>query len=224
VCSSFGSTRLSETEFVDYYGFLMVSPQADRAMVEWAVRLMLTRFGPKNAETADAEKYEFTKAAYRALVDPAKRAEYDGVWNQQKGDAAASPAGSPERRSSARNGQPPIEKIVVQLEATVDDVYLQIKIRQAVLSALYDVMITNPRQPDMGRSEIAKSVNCRIDDLEFGIWFLRERGVIKTSNSGLYAITSEGVEWVESGGVPHLTPKSAPQSVEPISSDALRAG
>lgn len=215
---------MSETEFVDYYDFLMVSPQADRAMVEWAVRLMLTRYGPKNPDTADAEKYETTKAAYRALVDPAKRAEYDALWNKQKGSSAPSRAGKQERRSSARKGQPPIEKIVVELEATVEDVHLQIKLRQAVVSALYNVMITNPRTPEMGRAEIAKALTCRIDDLEFPVWFLRESGLIKTSNAGDYSITAEGAQWVESGGVPHLTPKATPQPVEPISTDNRRVG
>lgn len=215
---------MSETEFVDYYDFLMVSPQADRAMVEWAVRLMLTRYGPKNPDTADAAKYETTKAAYRALVDPAKRAEYDALRNKQRGSSKPSRAGKQERRSSARSGQLPIDKIVVELDATVDDVRLQIKLRQAVVSALYNVMITNPRVPEMGRAEIAKAVNCRIDDLEFPVWFLRASGFIKTSNAGDYSITAEGARWVESGGVPHLTPKATPQPVEPISADTRRAG
>ena len=110
-----------------------------------------------------------------------------------------------------------------QVLCSLADVELQQRLRIATLSAVYDIMIRNPRDPELGRADIAKAVHCRIDDLEFPIWFLREQGLLKTSNSGLYSITSQGVEWVESGGVPHLTPQSAPQPVElPI--DTLRAG
>lgn len=214
----------TETEFVDYYEFLMVSPQADRAMLEWAVRLMLTRYGPKNPETADADKYEITKASYRALIDPAKRSEYDSLWTQHKGEPGPAEEGKRERRSSGRAGQPPIDKITIELDATEEDVRLQVKLRQAILSAVYDALINSPRNPELGRAEIAKRVQCRIDDLEFPIWFLRERNLLRTSNMGLYALTAEGVLWVESGGVPHLAPKSAAPALEPLPVETLRAG
>jgi hypothetical protein len=216
---------LSATEFVDYYDFLMVSPQADKAMLEWAVRLMLTRYGPNSPETADAPKYETTKAAYRALIDPVKRAEYDRLWDKHKGQPGPAEAGKRERRiSPSRAGQPPLDKIRVEHEATEEDVRLQVKLRQAVISALYDVLITNPRNIELGRAEVAKAIHCRIDDLEFPIWFLRECGLIKTSNAGDYSITADGVKWVEAGGVPHLAPKASPKAVEELPTGARRAG
>jgi hypothetical protein len=216
---------LSATEFVDYYDFLMVSPQADKAMLEWAVRLMLTRYGSKTPETADAAKYETTKVAYRALIDPIKREEYDRLWVKHKGQPGPTEAGKRERRTiPSRAGQPPLDKICVEHDATEEDVRLQVKLRQAVVSALYDVLITNPRNIELGRAEVAKAVHCRIDDLEFPIWFLRECGLIKTSNAGDYAITADGVKWVESGGVPHLAPKASPKVVEELPTGARRAG
>jgi hypothetical protein len=216
---------LSATEFVDYYDFLMVSPQADKAMLEWAVRLMLTRYGPKTPETADPAKYETTKAAYRALIDPVKREEYGQLWVKHKGQSRPTESGKRERRAPpGRAGQPTLEKICVVHEATEDDVRLQVKLREAVLSALYDVLITNPRNIELGRAEIAKAMHCRIDDLEFPIWFVREIGLIKTSNAGDYSITALGVQWVESGGIPHLTPKVSPKVVEELPTNTRRAG
>jgi curved DNA-binding protein len=216
---------LSGTEFVDYYDFLMVSPQADKAMLEWAVRLMLTRYGPKTPETADAAKYETTKLAYRALIDPVKREEYNQLWLKHKGQHSPAAAVKRERRStSSRPGNRSLEKICIELEATEEDVRLQLRLRQAVLSALYDALITDPRNPERGRAEIAKTIHCRIDDLEFPVWFLRERGFIKTSNAGDYSITSDGVQWVEAGGVPHLAPKASPKAVEELPTGSRRAG
>ena len=133
--------------------------------------------------------------------------------------------GKRERRTQpGRAGQPSLEKICVEHEATEDDVRLQVKLRQAVISALYDVLITHPRNIELGRAEIAKAVHCRIDDLEFPIWFVRELGLIKTSNAGDYSITALGVQWVESGGVPHLTPKTSPKVVEELPTTARRVG
>ncbi len=203
----------------------MVSRHADKAMLEWAVRLMLTRYGPKSPETADPEKYETTKAAYRALVDPDKRREYDQLWQKRKGRQDPPEPKKTERRAGlGRGAQTPSENIVVQLEATEEDVRLQIRLRQAVLAALYDVLITNPRNIELGRADVAKAIQCRIDDLEFPIWFLRECGYIKTSNAGDYSITAEGVRWVEGGGVPHLAPKSTSKIVEELPANARRAG
>lgn len=202
----------------------MVSPRADKAMLEWAVRLMLTRYGPKSPETADEQKYELTKAAYRALADPDKRKEYDQLWAKHKSQPVLAEAGRRERRASMRDANAPIENVCVELEATEEDVRLQVKLRQAVLSALYDVLITNPRNIELGRADIAKAVHCRIDDLEFPIWFLRECGYIKTSNAGDYSITADGVKWVEAGGVPHLAPKPMSKAVEELPTGARRAG
>ena len=212
--------------FIDYYAFLMLSPQADRAMIEWAARLMLTRYGAKNPQTADPEKHELVKTAYRTLVDSKRKAAYDKLWQEQVGakHAAPSPTDSETRGTAAskKNGQVerredvarvPLEKIQIEFTATLDDARVQRRLRQAVVSSLYDVLVTNPRNPELGRAEIARAVGCRVDDLEFCIWFLRERELIKTSNSGLYAITSSGVEWVESGGVPHLSEATGPHIV-----------
>ncbi len=217
--STFGLTLLESGDFIDYYAFLMISPQADRAMIEWAARLMLTRYGEKNPHTADPEKHELVKTAYRTLVDAKRKAEYDKLRQQHAGGGAPAsdeeqPTGGEthgERRS--RDGRVPISKIKVEHTATLDDSRVQRRLRQAVLSVLYDIIITNPRNPELGRAEIARAVGCRVDDLEFAVWFLREKDLIKTSNSGLYAITSVGVEWVESGGVPHLSEPAGPHIV-----------
>lgn len=209
--------------FVDYYDFLMISPQADRAMVEWAVRLMLARYGKKNDQQADEEKYNLVKEAYRALADPKRRAAYD----QQREEilaknAATAPAANVSTLPARLEGQRvEPESVRIELTATVDDVRLQKRIRQGIMSSLYDVITTRPRNPELGRAEIARSIGLTIDDMEFGIWYCREQGLLRTTAQGLYAITTKGVDWVENGGVGHLTEKPGPQI---ISADSPRLG
>ncbi|MBI1356663.1 MAG: DnaJ domain-containing protein [Acidobacteria bacterium] len=199
--------------FVDYYEFLMVSPQADRAMVEWAVRLMLTRYGKKNEQQSDPEKYELVKEAYRTLADPKRRAAYDKEREQHLAQARGPQGGSSGNVLPVRLEGEPLDPATVQVElnAGIEDVLTQKRLRQAIMSTLYDVMITRPRNPELGRAEIARAIQVRIDETEFAIWYLRERELLRTTNQGLYAITTDGVDWVENGGVPHLTEKASPQ-------------
>ncbi len=214
--------------FVDYYEFLMVSPTADRAMIEWAVRLMLTRYGKKNGEQADPAKYELVKEAYRTLADPKRRELYDSLRKSEASPEQESPAGSSIEALSravvprSKDQKTSVDTIRVVQTATPDDVALQLKMRQGVMSSLYDIVVTRPRNPELGRAEIARAMNARIDEIEFTIWFLRENDLLKTTNQGLYGITAKGVEWVENGGVPHLSerpPAPGPQPL-PAASDS----
>lgn len=214
---------MSSDQFVDYYEFLMVSPSADRAMIEWAVRLMLTRYGKKNGDHADPAKYELVKEAYRTLADPKRRELYDNLRKDHVGPEPGPvemPAGAmvPAR---AKDQKVTIESIKVEQTAKISDVRLQRKLREGVMASLYDIVVTRPRNPELGRAEIARAMGARIDEIEFTLWFVRELGLMKTTNQGLYAITAKGVEWVENGGVPHLTehPVESP-GPRPASSEA----
>ncbi len=218
---------MQDAEFVDYYEFLMVSPEADRAMIEWAVRLLVSRYGKKNGHFVDEARYNQVREAYRTLVDRDKREEYDrrraarrAVPAVQNGapqppvhapvvvPSAAAPIGAARRRDP--------NDIQVKLSATLEDVALEKRKRQALMSALYDILLRRPRNPELGRAEVARTVGVHGDELECAIWYMRDLGFLKTTNAGLYAITPKGVEWVEAGGVPHLaTPAVQPAADEP---------
>ena len=203
---------MATDQFVDYYEFLMVSPTADRAMIEWAVRLMLTRYGKKTGEDADPAKYELVKEAYRTLADPKRRELYDALRRDhaepiEPHETFEAPPGAIATLRTKDNNVT-VESIRVEQTATAADVELQIRLRQGVMSALYDIVVTRPRNPELGRAEIARAMEARIDEIEFTIWFLREKELLRTTNQGLYGITAKGVDWVEGGGVPHLTPSA----------------
>ena len=217
-----GVAALENGPFVDYYEFLMISPQADRAMVEWAVRLMLARYGKKNDQQGDEEKYNLVKEAYRVLADPKRRAGYDKDREAYLPSGEVLGAGGASAMPERADGAPlDPDSIHVSLVATLDDVRLQKRIRQGLMSSLYDIMITRPRNPELGRAEIARVIGVSIDQMEFAIWYLREQEFLRTTPQGLYTLTTKGVDWVENGGVGHLTEKpEAPAPGQP----ALRLG
>jgi DnaJ domain len=168
--------------FIDYYDFLMISPTADRQMVEWAARLMLARYDPQKSKTPDEKKCELVKEAFRTLADPKKRSAYDTELTKQK----------------------PVATIDVKSEVTLQDVVDAQRMRQAIMTMLYQAVMRRPRDPDVGRTDLARQIGVSPQDLEFGLWFLREKNWITATQAGSYAITVSGAEWVEAGGVPEL--------------------
>jgi curved DNA-binding protein len=168
--------------FIDYYDFLMISPTADRQMVEWAARLMLARYDPQKSKTPDEKKCELVKEAFRTLADPKKRATYDTELTKQK----------------------PAVTIDVKAEVTLQDVVEAQHLRRAIMTVLYQAVMRKPRDPDVGRTDLARLVGVTAQDLEFALWFLREKDWITATQAGSYAITVTGAEWVETGGVPEL--------------------
>ena len=218
IAMSKAADKMPPSEFIDYYDLLMVSPQADRAMIEWAVRLLAARYGKKNGRHVDEERYNEVREAYRTLVDPQKREAYDKLRAQKLGAGGPSAAnGAPTPAAAAQ--LPPLavklepgarrkaEDIRVVLTATVDDVIVERRKRKGVMSALYDIMVRRPRNPELGRAEIARSAGVSNDELEATLWYLREREILRTTNQGLYSITASGIDWVESGGLEHLCPE-----------------
>lgn len=170
--------------FIDYYEFLMISPTADRQMVEWAARLMLARYDPQKSKTPDEKKCEQVKEAFRTLADPKKRTVYDAELGKQK----------------------PSSTVSVNAEITSQDVADTQTMRQSIMMLLYQAIMRTPRDPDVGRTDLARAVGVTPQDLEFALWFLREKDWIIATQAGSYAITVLGAEWVEAGGVPSLAP------------------
>ena len=198
---------MADGEFIDYYELLMVSPRADRGMIEWAARLMLTRYGKKGGKTADPGKCEQVKDAYKTLVKPEEREAYDKLHKQHCDSSSTSGNGKPPQLAPMPGREAPtLDPTTIRLEplATPRDVEVNKVLRQATLSTLYDVLVTRPRNPEADRVEIARALGVPSDDLEVTLWFLRESGMMRTTNQGAYSITAKGVEWAEAGGIPHL--------------------
>ncbi len=169
--------------FIDYYDFLMISPTADRQMVEWAARLMLARYDPQKSKTPDEKKCELVKEAFRTLADPKKRTAYDSELSKQR----------------------PSASIDVKADVTLQDVVDTRRMRRAIMTVLYQAVLRTPRDPDVGRTDLARLIGVTAQDLEFALWFLREKDWITATQAGSYAITVHGAEWVEAGGVPELS-------------------
>jgi curved DNA-binding protein CbpA len=163
---------MAASGFVDYYEILEISPNANSGTIERMFRYLAQRYHPDNRETGDRFRFDVVMEAHNTLRDPAKRAQYDIEYKNQ------SAAGS---------------KLVA--EASDSQAFGHgIEIQDKLLSILYLKCRQNVREPGIGDFELERLSGCPAEHLEFHLWYLKEKGWIKKTENGLFAITVDGVD------------------------------
>ncbi len=168
---------MSEAEFVDYYELFQLSPNADTETIERMFRHLAKKYHPDNVESANTERFRQIVEAHGTLVDPEARAGYD-VKYQEYWD----------------------RKWRLASEAGDGSVYSNDHLaRKRLLSLLYVQRRRNSKNPGMGDQEMARLLNSPYELVEFHLWYLRAKGWVERLETGLLAITAEGVDRVEQG-------------------------
>ena len=166
---------MSENPFIDYYEDLQVSSNADIETIERVYRLLAKRYHPDNNGTGNAEKFNLITIAYRELSDPEKRAAFDVRYEKER-----------------------TRKFKSLSEASCSESFeTDQRIRHSILSILYVEIRKDPSHPGIGLWQLEKFVGWPEKILEFHTWYLKEKGWIKPTDTGGYAITVSGVDVVE---------------------------
>jgi curved DNA-binding protein CbpA len=163
---------MAASEFIDYYEILEISPNANSETVERIFRYLAQRYHPDNRDTGDRMRFDAVIEAHNTLRDPLKRAQYD-VQHQSQANVRS------------------------QLVAEVGDstsIERGVDIQNRLLSLLYVKCRQNVREPGLGNVELERVANCPAEHLEFHLWYLKEKGWIKKTESGTYAITVDGID------------------------------
>ncbi|HUG81952.1 MAG TPA: DnaJ domain-containing protein [Bryobacterales bacterium] len=190
---------MAKEQFIDYYDLLCISSKANAELVESAVRAQLRRYSPQNKQTMDAAKFELVKQAYLTLSNPKSRTSYDAEYKRRAEGIQSGSHGS------------------VTPAAMRDE----IRKRHSVLTVLYERMLKKPQDADLTGKEISAGVGLSFENLEFPLWFLREKGLISRTDVGDLRITAEGVEWLENAyGVRSPSEGHAAESDEAETTDA----
>jgi hypothetical protein len=165
---------MGKENFIDYYEILQVSPGADQEIIERAFRLLAKRYHPDNQHTGDASKFKILVEAYRALSDSEKRAAYDN--NNKATDVHQNniPFNVPQ------SGDPKAET----------------RVYQAILLILYIARRTDVMKPGVGIVHLEKLLGFPEKELEFHMWYLKEKGWTQRLDTGEFAITPNGVDEV----------------------------
>jgi curved DNA-binding protein CbpA len=174
---------LNQDSFKDYYEDLQVSANADQETIEKVFRHLAKRFHPDNGQTGDFERFNELSESYQVLSDPVKRAAYDAGYEsirnlKWKLTTQSSHPGGPEGDS---------------------------RIRSAILGILYAARRRSVSDPGVGILYLEQVLECPQSQMEFHLWYLKEKGWLQRTDKGAFAITAGGVDAYE--GADHLLRK-----------------
>ena len=183
----------------DYYAVLQLDPNAQQLVVTKVYRLLAAYYHPDNKQTGDEEKFKQVLEAYEVLSDPAKRSRYDLSYVG---------TGKNKTQESSKREQRPVvsaelENLKVRFTkqagnpADQNGNMSERELRKSLLLALYDVRRNNPTRPQLPMLVLAELLGCRVEELEFSNWYLKEKGYIKITESADFLITVAGVDHVE---------------------------
>jgi hypothetical protein len=169
---------------MDYYEFLQISCNAQPDTIHRVFRFLAVRLHPDNPETGNAEAFFLLKQAYDVLSDPERRAQYDADSKREAAQSAA---------------------LSTSIDF-MDNVDGELNRRLALLALLYIKRRTTPETPEVSLAEVENRMGFPRDYLVFTTWYLRNKGYITRADNSDFALTAEGVDFVElqRGKVPIL--------------------
>ncbi len=163
---------MDTSTFTDYYEMLEISPNANSETIDRIFRYFAQRYHPDNQDTGDRLRFDKIVQAHETLRDPVKRAQYD-IQHKNHSDFRWKLA----EAASDSNG----------IEWDVDT-------QDKLLSILYVKRKQDINNPGIGIGDLGRMLGCPHEHLEFHLWYLKEKGWIGRLQSGMLAITAEGVD------------------------------
>lgn len=161
--------------WVDYYELMQISPNAEPGTIRRVFRMLASRYHPDNPETGDMDRFVLLGEAYKVLIDPALRAEYDMEHTARR----SSPIG------------------VFGLKEFATGIDGEANRRMGVLCLLYSRRRTDPERPGVSVLELETMMTFPREHLLFTIWYLKEKELIRQDEKSDFVITSFGADYVE---------------------------
>jgi curved DNA-binding protein CbpA len=165
-----------DSKFIDYYETLEISPNANSGTIERMFRYLAQRYHPDNQDTGNRASFDAVMEAYDTLRDPAKRAQYDLAHNSNSTYRVKLAEEASDSRGVERDAD----------------------IQNKLLSILYVKRRQNSREPGLGNLGLERMLGCPSEHLEFHIWYLKAKGWIGMTETGMLVITAEGVDHANS--------------------------
>lgn len=165
---------MDDSEFIDLYEMLEISPNANSGTLERMFRYLAQRYHPDNPETGDRRRFDLVLDAHAVLKDPAKRAQYDIQYKKHDG----------------------LRSELLQEVNESNGIERDITIQSKLMSVLYVRRRQDVRNPGVPEFELERLFDCPIEHLEFHIWYLKAKGWIEKTDSGMFAITIDGIDHV----------------------------
>ena len=166
---------MEERAFVDYYELMQISPNAEPETIKRVYRLLAARYHPDNPESADYDHFVLLNDAQQVLLDPAARAAYDLTYRAKR-----------EEPLNVFN----LKEFAVGIEGESNR-------RMGILCLLYTRRRSNDERPGMSLLEFEALMSFPREHLLFTVWYLQSKGLIQRGEASDYAISADGVDYVE---------------------------
>lgn len=162
-------------KFLDYYIVLGIEPRSDSETIQTAYTKQAQKYHPSNAETGDVDKFDQVNAAYEILSDPALRIEFDKIKgiDQDAGNPTFSGA------------------------EFFDGLKRTFVLRSTILCLLCDRRRTKSTKPTMSMREIETMLQTTNDELNFVMWYLKQRGLVINDDKSNLQISAEGMDFLQ---------------------------
>lgn len=179
-CRTTGEAPLEDkSKFVDHYEVLALSSHADSETIERVFRLLAKRYHPDNNLSGDADKFRDVQRAYEILDDPGLRAEYDVKYDEYHAT----------------------QWKIFDQNTAVGDREDDKQIFYGILSLLYVARRRDPDSAGLGSVHFEKLLGVPREHLRFPIWYLKQRDLIETLDTGELAITVDGIDTINSNAL-----------------------
>jgi hypothetical protein len=159
----------------DYYEVLELSPNASTETIRRVYRLLAEDCHPRNPSSGDPARFQAINEAFRVLGNDQQRRSYD------------------ERRKVLGG----VTASILNLSRAMSELESERGRQQAILLLLLHKRRRSPRQPSLSLTDVEGALGLSHDQLEFAIWYLRERGLVQRADDGRFTITISGVDHLE---------------------------
>lgn len=158
--------------FDDHYQTLQLSRQVDAETLDSVYKILVRRYHPDNQETGDAVKFDRVVKAHKVLSDPEARAAYDVLYDENCASVLKifDESSNPESYDGDK------------------------RMFEGILSLLYIARRRDAGRGGMGIVQLERMLGCPAKQLEFHLWYLREKGWVERLETGMMAITADGVD------------------------------
>lgn len=165
---------MSASTTIDYYEILQLSPRASVETIERVYRLLVKRYHPDNQQTGDGSRFRLVCEAFDVLSDPVRRAAYDVTYDDARDDRWK----------------------VFDQQSAADSREEDRRILHEVLSLLYIERRRDPTRGGLGAIFLERALNVPEQHLVFPLWYMKQHGWIELLDTGQYAITIAGIDWL----------------------------
>jgi hypothetical protein len=162
-------------KFQDHYALFGIEPNADSDTIQAVYSRLAQKYHPSNPETGDKTKFDAVNQAYEVLSDAALRAAFDQVKGIDHD------AGSPKFTGA---------EFFLALEDGA-------ALRSAILCILYDRRRLKALKPSLPLRQMEGMLQVTLDEMNFALWYLKQRGLVVNDDKSSMAITVEGMDYLE---------------------------